>query len=219
MKIKFEFLKSRIATLVSHYDWYALYSLRNKGYLFNVGWFESYRQKSAVDKSGSPVPWITYPSLNFLDGRVRKDFTVFEYGSGNSTFWWAQRSDKIISCEHDPIWYANLLKTIPANVDLRHIPLDYGGAYSRLISEFPRQFDVVFVDGRDRVNCVQNALGALKPSGVIILDNSDDESYRPALNFMLENGFRRLDFVGPGPITTTVWRTSIFYRRNNCLEI
>jgi protein O-GlcNAc transferase len=78
---------------------------------------------------------------------------------------------------------------------------------------------VVFIDGRDRVNCVRNSLDALKPAGVLILDNSDVESYGMALELMRVQGFKRLDFVGPGPITAAVWRTSIFYRNQNCLNI
>lgn len=219
MKNLFTSIKEQLAGRVDRYDWYALFSLRNKGYLFDRGWFESHRRKAAIDREGGPIPWITYPSLTFLDERVRKDFAVFEYGSGNSTLWWAKRSSSVISCEHDPAWYAQVLPRIPQNVELKHIPLEYGGAYSSLIKQYTNIFDVVFIDGRDRVNCVRNSLDALKPEGVLILDNSDVESYGVALERMHAQGFKRIDFVGPGPITTAVWRTSIFYRDGNCLNI
>lgn len=219
MKNFFTSAKQRLAGLVDRYDWYALYTLRNKGYLFDRGWFESHRQKAAIDREGSPIPWITYPSLTFLDERVKKDFVVFEYGSGNSTLWWAQRSNSVISCEHDPVWYAQVLPRIPQNVELKHIELEYGGAYSSLIKQYTNMFDVIFIDGRDRVNCVRNSLDALKPDGVLVLDNSDVEGYGPALELMHAQGFKRIDFVGPGPITTMVWRTSVFYRNGNCLNI
>jgi hypothetical protein len=211
--------KQWLARLVDRFDWYASYSLRKKGYLFDMGWFESYRQKAAIDREGRPIPWITYPSLTFLDERVKRDFVVFEYGSGNSTLWWAQRSNSVISCEHDPAWYAQVLPRIPPNVELNHVALEYGAAYSSLIKQYTNRFDVVFIDGRDRVNCVRNSLDALKPNGVLILDNSDVESYGPALELMQAKGFKRIDFVGPGPITTAVWHTSIFYRDGNCLNI
>lgn len=211
--------KQRLAKLVDHYDWYALYSLRKRGYLFDMGWLRSHRQKSAVDLDGQPIPWITYPSLTFLEGRVKKEFVVFEYGSGNSTLWWAQRSSAVISCEHDAEWYKQVLTRIPSNVDLNHIQLEYGGVYSNLIKQYTNAFDVIFIDGRDRVNCVINSLGALKATGVVILDNSDVPDYGLAIDFMKQHGFRRMDFVGPGPITTAVWRTSVFYRDENCLDI
>jgi precorrin-6B methylase 2 len=219
MKNFFTSNKQRLVSLVDRYNWYALYALRNKGYLFEMGWFESHQQKAAIGRGGRPIPWITYPSLTFLEERVKKDFVVFEYGSGNSTLWWAQRSNSVISCEHDPAWYAQVLPRIPQNVELNHVALEYGGAYSSLIRQYTNKFDVVFIDGRDRVNCVRNSLDALKPNGVIILDNSDVEAYAPALEFMSAQGFKRIDFVGPGPITPAVWRTSIFYRDGNCLNI
>ena len=219
MKNFFTRIKQLLAKLVNRYDWYALYTMRNKGYLFEMGWFESHRQKAAIDREGLPIPWVTYPSLAFLGERVKKDFVVFEYGSGNSTLWWAQRSSSVISCEHDSAWYAQVLPRIPNNVELNHVALEYGGAYSGLIKQYTNKFDVVFIDGRDRVNCVRNALDALKPDGVLILDNSDVGTYVEALELMRAKGFKRIDFVGPGPITTAVWRTSIFYRNANCLNI
>lgn len=208
-----------LARLVRRYDWYALYSLRNRGYLFDMGWLNSHREMAAIDREGSPIPWITYPSLTFLDDRVKKNFVVFEYGSGNSTLWWAQRSSKVVSCEHDPEWYAQILPRIPQNVELNHVTLEYGGAYADFIRQYTHMFDVIFIDGRDRVGCVKNALGALKFDGVLILDNSDVADYAQALELMQTAGFKRIDFVGPGPINVTSWRTSIFYRSNNCLNI
>ena len=208
-----------LARLVRKYDWYALYSLRNRGYFYDMGWLNSHREMAAIDREGGPIPWITYPSLTFLEERVKKDFVVFEYGSGNSTLWWAQRSSKVVSCEHDSDWYGQVMLRIPKNVELKHIPLEGNGAYSSMIKQYTRMFDVIFIDGRDRVSCVRNSLPALKPNGVLILDNSDVETYAPALALLEEQGFKRLDFIGPGPITTTVWRTSIFYRDANCLNI
>jgi precorrin-6B methylase 2 len=211
--------KLRLAGLFDRYDWYALCSLRNKGYLFDMGWFESRRWKAAIDREGEPIPWITYPCLNFLEERVRKEFVVFEYGSGNSTLWWAKRTNEVISCEHDPDWHARVLPRIPSNVQLNHVRLEYGGDYAKVIGKHSKRFDVIFIDGRDRVNCVLNSLEALKPDGVLILDNSDVTDYSPALEFMQEKGFKRLDFFGAGPINVLAWRTTIFYRNANCLNI
>lgn len=211
--------KEKLARLLYRYNCCASLSLRNKGYLFEVGWFESLRRNAAIDREGNPIPWITYPCLGFLDERVKEDFVVFEFGSGNSTLWWARRAAKVVSCEHDPDWYAHVLARVPQNVELNHVPLDYGGLYSGHIKKYGQFFDVIFVDGRDRVNCVRNSVGALKPGGVIILDNSDVDDYREALDLMCNEGFRRIDFIGHGPISASVWRTSVFYRDENILMI
>ncbi len=91
----------------------SLYSLRRSGYLFDKGWFQSFRAKASVDRSGRPIPWMTYAFLDFLEPRLRGDFDVFEFGSGNSTHWWAARVRAVSSCEHDAEWFARVSEGVP----------------------------------------------------------------------------------------------------------
>lgn len=184
-----------------------------------MGWFESFRAKQAIGRDGRPIPWITYPCLSFLEERVGTSMNVFEYGCGNSTLWWASRVQRVTSCEHNRSWYDEVKKTAPSNVELHHIPLERDGAYSRLVAKFHRKFDIIFIDGRDRVNCIKQSLNALSMNGVVILDNSDESEYNEALQFLLVNNYKFLHFRGPGPINFTVWCTTIFYKHGNCLEI
>ena len=85
--------------------------------------------------------------------------------------------------------------------------------------EYVGKFDIVFVDGRDRARCLQNCLSALKEDGVVILDNAERQYYKAGTDFLIENGFRRIDFVGMGPVNIGAWSTAIFYRPNNCLRM
>ena len=39
------------------------------GYLQESGWLNSMEKGEAVDKEGRPIPWITYPALDFLTPR------------------------------------------------------------------------------------------------------------------------------------------------------
>ena len=48
---------------------------------------------------------------------------------------------------------------------------------------------------------------------------TDRVIYQEGYEFLLTNGFKRLDFWGMGPINPYSWCTSIFYRKENCLEI
>jgi hypothetical protein len=75
------------------------------------------------------------------------------------------------------------------------------------------------IDGRDRVNCTKASLGALKPDGSIVFDNSDRSDYESGYSFLQANEFRRLDFWGMGPINSYGWCTSVFYRTQNCFGI
>lgn len=197
----------------------ALASLSHRGPLHDWGWFLSYKLKRSVDGKGGPIPWITYPALEFLAERVKPEMEVFEYGSGNSTMWWASRVKSVVSREHDRGWHDLMKDRVPANVELAHVDLEYGGAYSRQILQFRERFDIVVVDGRDRAACALNAPGALKPGGVILWDNTNRERYADGLNQLAQAGFRRIRFVGMAPIENAASETSILYRDGNCLGI
>jgi hypothetical protein len=198
---------------------YGLYSLKVKGPLLEDGWFASFDQRRSIDRNGGPIPYITYPALEFLKRRVRPEMSVFEYGCGASTLWWATRVAEVVACEHDAEWYQRIAAQVPANVALTYSALDNGDAYSQTILRYSDRFHIVVIDGRDRVRCATNSLRALKPDGVILWDNSDREEYQEGYQFLHENGFRRLEFVGLAPIDNQKSETSFFYRRDNCLGI
>lgn len=210
-------LKQRLLAVLSGTELLATYSLRKYGYLVQAGWFESWRTKRPIDREGKPIPWITYPCLAFLRSRVTPQMEVFEFGCGYSTLWWADRVSKVVCCEHDAEWYANMKNQIGTNVHLEFRQL--GPDYAALIEQFPCRFHIVVVDGRDRVSCIRHSVGSLAPDGVLLLDNSERPQYLPGIEFLIHHGFRRLDFEGPGPIVTDRWTTTIFYKRENCLNI
>jgi hypothetical protein len=78
---------------------------------------------------------------------------------------------------------------------------------------------VVVVDGRDRVNCVKQAVSALSPRGVILLDDSQQDKYQEANEFAAAQGFRALDLEGLKATGKGLDRTTLFYRDGNCLGI
>lgn len=216
----FNRLKERIKkNLIDSYGLRPLYDLSHGGALFNEGWLRSFFTKKPVDSQDNPIPWLTYPALHFIKSRLSPDFAVFEYGCGGSTLWWASLVKEVVSVEHDVDWYRQIKAQIPANVTLFNIPLERGEEYSKKVSEYSQKFDIIVIDGRDRVNCAKNAVRALKPNGVFIWDNSEREEYIEGYNFLFSNGFKRLDFFGMGPINLYSWGTSIFYREENVFGI
>lgn len=212
-------VKKPFAGLLHLLDLHSLYSLRRGGLLLEDGWFRSYREQAPVDAAGAPLPWITYPAIEFIRRRVKPEMSVFEYGSGGSTTWWANQVSTVVSVEHDRPWFEKLQRNPHPRVKAYQIDLIYGGAYSRKILEFENCFDVVVIDGRDRVNCLKNCLTALRPTGVVVLDNSDRPEYAEGVNFLLANGFRKIEFVGLFPMTTHKGETAIFYRDKNVLGV
>jgi len=144
---------------------------------------------------------------------------VFEFGSGNSTLWWAERVASVMSVEHDPHWAEQIAARIPENVTLHHVPLEEDGDYCRTTSRTRHKFHVIVIDGRDRVNCARHCLHALRDDGVVIWDDSQRSRYRSGYRFLGRRHFKQLTFSGLGPMAPAPWETSVFYRAGNCFDL
>jgi SAM-dependent methyltransferase len=84
-------------------------------------------------------------------------------------------------------------------------------AYATEICVHPdASFDAIVVDGMARTLCAWLAPRFLKPDGVVIFDNSDRWQYNAAYRLLSANGFKRIDFYGPGPVSRNEWCTSFF---------
>jgi len=197
----------------------SLLSFNHKGYLHDIGWFKAFNSKSPVDGEGNPIPWVTYSFIDFIKERIKKQHTVFEFGSGNSTFFYAKYAGIVVSVEHDKEWYDKIVKEKPENSEMIFCELVRGGDYCKMPVKLEESFDIIIVDGRDRVNCCKQAVDALSPTGVIVLDDSEREFYREAVDFLLKKRFKQLAFTGISPGLFYRKATSVFYKDVNCLEI
>ena len=91
-------------------------------YLLPKGWQESARTYEVADRHG-PVPWYTYPAQMLLERVVEPHFRVFEYGSGNSSLWWAKRVAEVVSVEHDEKWATKIRAKAPSNLKVIARPI------------------------------------------------------------------------------------------------
>ena len=197
----------------------ALLSFNHKGYLKDIGWFKSFDTRSPVDEFADPIPWVTYSFIDFIKGRLNKQHAVFEFGSGNSTFFYAKYAGIVVSVEHDKDWYDKIVSKKPGNSEMIFCELIRGGDYSNMPVKLEEKFDIIIVDGRDRVNCATKAVDALSPKGVIVLDDSEREKYKPAIDFLIKRGFKHIPFSGISPGLFYLKSTSVFYKDDNCLGI
>lgn len=198
----------------------ALLAFRFGGYLHDIGWFRSFIEKAPVDESGNPLPWVTYPFIAFIKDRLRSDMELFEFGSGNSTFFYAARVRRVSTVEHDETWYRRIQRSLPPNVSICHVPLSSPHAYASAAVDSGRRYDIIIVDGRYRVQCVRRSLSALKKDGVIVLDDSERVEYRKARAFLAKRRFSSIDFWGIAPGISYLKGTTIFYKPGrNCLGI
>lgn len=181
-----------------------------KRFSLDYGHLKSIFHQQAIDKNNQPIPWITYPALDYIQQLDLSDKTLFEFGSGNSTLFWSKNCKKVYSIESDLKWYNQIKQKIEKNVDYQYIS-DLKD-YSLAINKFKTTFDIIFIDGKERELCAKEAINKLHPQGFIILDNSD--WYHPITEFLRKNDFIQIDMSGFGPINGYTSSTSFFFRRN-----
>ncbi|MGV8834229.1 MAG: class I SAM-dependent methyltransferase [Devosia sp.] len=166
------------------------------------------------------IPWWNVASVRDVELFLQRrgDARVFEYGSGASTIWLARRAASVISVEHDAEWAAKMKTKLSgfANVQLITAEYDADGPaaeqpYVRSI-EGTGQFDMIVVDGRLRVHCLQQAITQLKPDGIILFDDSGRKRYRAAIDAgpLREKHYYGASYCVPYPdhtsiLTATAW--------------
>jgi hypothetical protein len=184
---------------------YANYKILSKEY----GHYKSASRWQSVDKNSQPIPWYTYPMIEYIQQLDFSQKTVFEYGSGNSTLFWASRSKHVVAIEDDPIWYAQIKPKLPANVT--YLLVDNKHDYIQAINQFDASFDVIIVDGSHRYDCVINSRSKLSDTGFIILDNAD--WFVETTKFLRSTDLIEIDMAGFNPINGYANTTSLFLTR------
>ena len=196
-----------------------LLSFSYRGFFVQTGWIRSFIANRPVDVDDSPLPWLTYPMIELLNERLHDGLKVFEYGGGHSTLYFGPRVAEVVTVEHDRQWYEQLQRRVPDNCRLVYQELDYGGDYAATSRRQEAVYDIVLVDGRDRVNSALAAVEAVGDRGVIIFDDFDRDRYQPAASALREQGFRQLNLWGFKPGFFDRSNTAVFYRDGNALGL
>ena len=168
------------------------------------------------------LPWFSYAAIDYLERYVDPQMTVFEYGSGGSTLFFATRCKAVVSVEDNHQWLATLDRSVKAhglkNVTLHHRPFDFNNphnfndsAYVAAIGE--TSYDIIVIDGQDyslkeRPVCFWKAEKRVSKGGIIIVD----DSWRPTYSALRRrNKARRVEvFESPGPLRYGVTSTDIY---------
>ena len=192
---------------------------KSSSFLVRSGWIRAYMEKKPLDQDGNPLPWNTYGYIDFIKERLPAESHVFEYGAGFSTMFYQNRVAKVTSVEHDKVWYELLKPQLKDNVDFEFQELVYGGEYCQATLKKGEKYDLIVVDGRDRVACMRHAPKALSENGVIVLDDSFRERYQEGIDYLLAQGFKHLHFAGLKPGSRDMHRTTIFYKEKNIFQL
>lgn len=167
-----------------------------------------------LDGNNNPLPWITYPCIEFLDRLDLSDCSVFEFGSGSSTLYWSRKTQSVISVEKDRSWFDKVNSVLPSNCGLFHESSDID--YINLINRYENKFDIIIIDGAVRYPCAEVALKNISDRGIIILDNT--EWYPKTAKLLTSAGYTQIDFSGFPPLNAVTSATSIFFRSNELLS-
>lgn len=169
---------------------------------------QSIYDHNIVDKNNRPLPWFSYPSIEYLQQFDLKDKTVFEWGSGNSSLFFADRCKFVTSVESDEIWYRFVKNNSRPNQDVMFIT-----NREEYVSAMKRPYDIVIIDGNFRRDCVSKSLNNLQAAQMIIFDNSN--WYVESCGQIRElRDFIQIDFFGMAPLVHYAISTTIFLRRD-----
>lgn len=160
------------------------------------------------------LPWWNVEATREVESflKARPGARVFEWGAGASTVWLARRTGDVISVEHDSDWLGKFQAQTKDhhNVALLHraIDGDDADAYVNAIDEFDGQFDLIVVDGRQRVRCLEKATSRLAPHGRILFDDSGRARYRGGIGAcgLTEDHHHGRSFCVPYPDHTSLLR-------------
>ena len=105
------------------------YSLR---YAYpTLKYYNNPKHNSIIDSQ----PWMAFPAIDALEEFLTKDCKVFEYGSGGSTLFFANRVKEVVSIEHNCEWYNAVREEITKrklqNVEYKLIESIFSEQYDR----------------------------------------------------------------------------------------
>ena len=148
----------------------------------------------------SVIPWIHHDVIKFLQEKINTNTKILEFGSGNSTIFFSKLTKNIFSIEHNQEWFNKIKPQLDNEVTYILKPIDYISrppinktfyncdTIEQLLGQsIPEEyFDIIIIDGIDRVNCAYGSINKLKKNGILVLDDSyrienpaSDGSYKP----------------------------------------
>lgn len=150
-------------------------------------------------------PYYTPGAIKFLRKNIHKNVKVFEYGSGQSTIWWSKMCVEVHAIENNENWYQRISAKADKNIAKIHF-YNTQNTYDKYIdsvNEFPdKYFDIIIIDGRERVECIKKAVKHVKDGGFLVLDDSHRLKYKEGFELLNKYHKKVFDF---GLLQTTIW--------------
>lgn len=142
--------------------------------------------------------WTQDSEKQFLISHLKPEFHMLEWGSGYSTLELPKYVHSCISIEHNAEWFSRLTNQgLPHNVLLKWLPNNkpwesVDGTYEEFrdyinvpfLFRPPNGFDIIYIDGRARVECAKIAKEMAHKDTLIFIHDygknfrQDDGNYR-----------------------------------------
>lgn len=191
----------------------------SKSALKNIGYINSLKKGMPLDNKNEPIPWMNYNAISFFKQKLNNSIDMFEFGSGYSSLFFAKHVNTITSLEYDNNWFNYIKSILPINADLYYCKLDEKLEYCKFTAKLNKKYNLILIDGADRVKCIINSIQSLTSNGVVVLDDSQRKEYKEGVNYLEDRGFKSIKFEGIKPGTIELYETTFFYRTENCLNI
>lgn len=167
------------------------------------------------------LPWISYDAIDCLDGYLRPEHRVAEFGGGGSTLFFARRVSEVRCVESSVEWADRLRAKLESeqieNVDLTVHPYDPDDADAFKTSDFlsalgDETYDVILVDCYEHSTSLRPDLFKLAEQrvadgGLIIVD--DAWRYPELRN--ASRAIKWLECKSTGPCRPGVTTTELFF--------
>jgi len=167
------------------------------------------------------LPWWSFGAIDAVSRYLRPEMEVFEFGSGGSTIFLANRVKKVTSVEDSSEWTALVRaeadKLGKNNIEVLTRPYDFHKAVNFLDSSYlaalgGHEYDLIVVDGQEvavqvRPDCFWKAEQRVKSGGLIVLD----DSWRYPQVKSRNRAKHWADYKGVGCCRRGVTSTCLFY--------
>ena len=172
----------------------------------------------SVDTYGRPVPCSTYSFIASVDPRVLPHVTVFEYGGGNSNFWWTERASSAHVVEHNRRWFDHLSDELPANVLLSYVAIGREEEHAGNPRDASQRCNSIIFDSQHIVLSAERWGRALLKDGLIACSLASYQKYVDRISDLKVKRFKLFDCAGWEPINSTISMNIVFFKNLNCLE-
>ena len=154
-----------------------------------------------------PLPLMTYDFLDFLSKQKLKDKTLVEIGAGESTLYWEEKFNKVISYEHDPVYFNKIKKELKKETTQLNL-FDKNIFSDKKFLENIENADYIIIDNSPkyipRYNFSLFIARNMKKISYIILDNGlwNIEAYHYLINNFFVKDFPGLNKEGDLTVTS-----------------